>query len=150
EILAALPAPDRTRRIDAPAATFIPDPDLIESETVGVIYDEVEGLNFFAEFGLVEAVFTDPALLRRRLYRQRLLDYLDDDTVSPLPFRRLADRDPDRASLLFQKLLRQPKFEWRRDGENLLREHKAEFFDRPPQPSITPISERLAPYVTRP
>jgi hypothetical protein len=150
EILAALPAPDRTRRADTPAAAFVSGSDLVESETVGVIYDEVDGLNFYAEFGLVEAVFADPALLRRRLYKQRLLDYLDDDSVSPLPFRRLADRDPDRASALFQKLLRQPNFEWHRDGENLLRERKAEFFDQPPRPSISPISERLARYVARP
>jgi hypothetical protein len=150
EILAALPAPDRTRRADTPVGAFVSGSDLVQSETVGVIYDEVDGLNFYAEFGLVEAVFADPALLRRRLYKQRLLDYLDDDSVSPLPFRRLASRDPDRASLLFQKLLRQPNFEWHRDGENLLREHKAEFFDQPPRPSISPISERLARYVTRP
>ena len=150
ELLATLPAPDRARRTDTPAPGFNLDPDLVESDTVGVIYDEVEGLNFYAEFGLVEAVFADPALLRRRLYRQRLLDYLDDDSVSPLPFRRLADRDPERASVVFQKLLRRPGFDWRTDGENLLRERKAEFFDRPPRPSISPISERLARYVTRP
>ncbi len=150
ELLATLPAPDRARRVDAPTPDFTADSDLVESDTVGVIYDEVEGLNFYAEFGLVEAVFADPALLRRRLYRQRLLDYLDDDSVSPLPFRRLADRDPERASVVFQKLLRRPGFDWRTDGENLLRERKAEFFDRPPRPSISPISERLARYVTRP
>jgi hypothetical protein len=148
ERLAALPAPDLARRTDdTPAPGFTPDPDLVDSETVGIIYDEVEGLNFYAELGHVEAVFADPALLHSHLYKQRLLDYLDDDTVSPLPFRRLADRDPDRASLLFQKLLQRPDFDWRRDGEDLLRERKAEFFDRPPQPSIAPLSHRLAQYV---
>lgn len=149
EILASLPASDRTRRADTPTVGFVADPDLVESETVGVIYDEMEGLNFYAEFGLVEAVFADPTLLRRRLYKQRLLDYLGDDTVSPLPFRRLADRDPDRASLLFQKLLRRPGFNWRRDGEDLLRERKADFYDLPQQPSISPVSDRLARYVPR-
>jgi hypothetical protein len=149
DLFATLPVPDRGRRTDTPAPGFALDPDLVESDTVGVIYDEVEGLNFYAEFGLVEAVFADPALRRRRLYKQRLLDYLDDDTVSPLPFRRLADRDPDRASVLFQKLLRRAGFDWRTDGETLLRERKAEFFDRPPLPSISPIGERLARYVTR-
>jgi hypothetical protein len=149
EVLATLPTPDRGHRTDTPAIGFNVGSDLVDSDTVGVIYDEVEGLNFYAEFGLVEAVFADPTLLRRRLYKQRLLDYLDDDTVSPLPFRRLADRDPDRASVLFQKLLGRPGFDWRRDGEDLLRERKAEFVDRPPRPSISPISERLARYVTR-
>ncbi|MFC0532495.1 hypothetical protein [Phytohabitans kaempferiae] len=149
EILAALPEADRTRRADSPAPEFATDPHLLESETVAIIFDEVEGLNFYAEFGLVEAVFADPALLRRRLYKQRLIDYLDDESVSPLPFRRLADRDLDRASVLFQKLLRRPGFDWRRDGEELLRERKASFFERPPQPSFSPISEHLAGYVSR-
>lgn len=149
EVLAALPAADRARRADAPTPEFATDPHLLESETVAIIFDEVEGLNFYAEFGLVEAVFADPALLRRRLYKQRLIDYLDDDSVSPLPFRRLADRDPDRATVLFQKLLRRPSFDWRRDGEDLLRERKASFFERPPRPSFSPISERLAGYVSR-
>jgi hypothetical protein len=150
DLLAALSASGRGRRADTPAPGFNLDADLVECDTVAVIFDEVEGLNFYAEFGLVDAVFADPALLRRRLHKQRLLDYLDDDTVSPLPFRRLADRDPDQASVLFQKLLRRPGFDWRRDGESLLRERKAEFFDQPPLPSISPISERLARYVTRP
>jgi hypothetical protein len=149
ELRAGLPSPDRAGRADPPTHGFDLPPDVAMSETIGVIYDEVEGLNFYAEFGLVEAVFADPTLLRRRLYRQRLLDYLDDDTVSPLPFRRLADRDPERASVLFRKLLRRPRFDWRSDGENLLRERKASFFERPPHPSISPIGERLARYVTR-
>lgn len=149
EVLAALPAANRARRVDTPAPEFAIDPHLLESDTVAVIFDEIEGLNFYAEFGLVEAVFADPALLRRRLYKQRLIDYLDDESVSPLPFRRLADRDPDRASVLFQKLLRRPRFDWRQDGEKLLRERKAWFFERPPRPSFSPISDRLAGYVSR-
>lgn len=150
EVLATLPARRWPRRRRTPAAPKVDfDPDMVDSETVGVIYDETEGLNFYTELGLVEAVFADPQLLRQRRYKQHLLDYLDDDTVSPLPFRRLADRDPAKASVLFQKLLRRPRFDWRRDGESLLRERKAEFFDQPPQPSITPFSDRLAKYVAR-
>jgi hypothetical protein len=149
EILAALPDAVRDERANAPTPEFTAGAELSECETVGVVYDEIDGLNFYAELGLVEAVFADPTLLRRRLYRQRLLDYLDDDSVSPLPFRRLADRASQRASVLFQKLLRRPDFDWHRDGEGLLREHKAAYFDRPPRPSISPISERLATYVRR-
>jgi hypothetical protein len=149
EILAALPDAVRNDRAYAPAPELTAGHELSECETVGVVHDEIDGLNFYADFGLVEAVFTDPTLLCRRLYKQRLLDYLDDDSVSPLPFRRLADRDPQRASVLFQKLLRRPHFDWPRDGEGLLRERKGAYFDRQPRPSISPISERLAPYVTQ-
>jgi hypothetical protein len=146
EILAALPDAVRDDRANAPTPELT-GAELSDCETVGVVYDEIDGLNFYAEFGLVEAVFADPTLLRRRRYEQQLLDYLDDDSVSPLPFRRLADRDPQRASVLFQELLHRPDFDWHRDGEGLLREHKAAYFDRPPRPSISPISERLATYV---
>lgn len=38
---------------------------LWDAETVGVIYDEVEGLNFYGDFGRLEALFADPALMRR-------------------------------------------------------------------------------------
>jgi hypothetical protein len=149
EVLAALPVADRNRRAETPMPELTLNPELCESQTVAIIYDEIEGLNFYVEFGLVEAVFADPTLLRRRLYKERLLDYLDDDSVSPLPFRRLAERDPQRASILFRKVLRRPDFDWLRDGEDLLREHKAAYFNRPPRPSVSPISERLAPYLAR-
>ncbi len=121
--------------------------ELTDCDTVGIIYDQTEGLNFYAEFGHVEAVFADPALLRRRLPRQRLIDYLDDDSVSPLPFRRLAERYPDTAGTVFARLLHRPGFDWNRDGEALLRERKAAFFDRPARPSISPVSDRLARYL---
>jgi len=127
-----------------------PDSDLAESETVGVIYDELEGLCFYSEFGLVEQAFADPALLRKRLHRERVLEYLDDDSVSPLPFRRLAGRDVERANEVFRLVLAQKGFDWRRDGERLMRRRKAWFYQREPQPWIAPISDRLAPYVGQP
>ena len=147
EILGTDAASDGPRPTNSSAAIFDVEPDLAKSATVGVIYDEVEGMNFYAEFGMVEAVFTDPTLLRNHPYSELLTHYLDDDTVSPLPFRRLADRNPDRVSELFGKLLGRPGFEWRRDGEQLLRERKAAYFDRPPMPSISPISDRLSQYI---
>ena len=124
------------------------DPELADAETVAVIYDDEEGLGFYVEFGLVEEAFADPTLLRRRLHRHRVLDYLDDDSVPPHVFRRLAARDVDRASAVFRKVLRTPGFRWESDGEALLRERKKPHFDRPPRPSITVIGDRLVPYVT--
>ncbi len=124
-------------------------PALVESETVAVVYDETEGLSFFGGFEEFEQAFTDPSALNKRRYRQRVLDYLDDDTVSPLPFRRLAARDPGRASRVLGRVLGKRGFDWRRDGEALMRQRKASFFEQPPLPRVLPFGDRLAPYVGR-
>ncbi|MFF5181954.1 hypothetical protein ACFY2Q_28390 [Micromonospora sp. NPDC000316] len=123
-------------------------PDVVDAETVAMIYDEVDGLGFYAEFGLVEAAFADPDLLRRR-HREHTLAYLQDDSVGPLVLRRLAARDPERASVVFRRLLKKPRFDWTRDGEELLRAHKPEHFRRAPRPRVSPVSERLAAYARR-
>jgi len=150
EVLAELSARGRASKY---AGRSLPDFDcpsaLAESEAVGVVYDQDEGLSFFAGFGEFEEAFSDPSVLGRHQYRQRVLDYLDDDSVSPLPFRRLSERDPDRASEVFRRVLRRRDFNWHRDGEKLLRQRKAWFFDQPLLPRVLPISERLAPYVGR-
>lgn len=94
--------------------------------------------------GLVTAAFDSPDLVRSGVHRQRLRDYLDDDTVDPSLLRRLASRDHTRASQVFQALLDEPGFDWEQDGEALLRRHKAAYFAREPRPLVTPLSERLS------
>src|SRR4051794_30861942 len=136
-----------------PSGTPIPGvelpPEMVESETVAFIYDEDDGLDFLAEFGLVEAAFADPDLLRRRRCREHVLSYLHDEGVAPMVLRRLADRDPDKASTLFRRLLKRPRFDWARDGEKLLRSAKPDHFARPRLPTVTPVGERLADYAGR-
>lgn len=111
-----------------------------------MIHDEEDGLGFYAEFGLVEDAFTDPDLVRRRRYREQVLSYLHDDSVEPMVLRRLADRNPDMARVLFRRLLKRPRFDWTRDGEELLRTAKAEYFSRVRRPGFTPVSDQLAAY----
>jgi hypothetical protein len=117
---------------------------LCEADTVGVIYDEVEGLNYFANFGLVQAAFADPELAADREHRRAVLGYLKEPSISPLPLRRLAEPDAARASRVFQQVLRRPGFSWERDGEALLRRYKASWFQRPVVPSVVPIGPGLA------
>ncbi|RZT77826.1 hypothetical protein EV382_0991 [Micromonospora violae] len=135
--------------VAADDAVFELPPDVVDAETVAMIYDEVDGLGFYAEFGLVEAAFADPDLLRRRRYREHTLAYLQDDSVGPLVLRRLAARDPERASVVFRRLLKKPRFDWTRDGEVLLRAYKPEYSRRAPRPRVSPVSERLAAYAGR-
>jgi hypothetical protein len=135
---------------DVPAAVSMSLPlDLTDAETVALIYDETDGLGFYAEFGLVEEAFANPDLLRRRRWREQVLSYLEDDSVEPMVLRRLAARDPEKASVVFRRLLKRPRFDWSRDGDALMREVKAGYFDRPPRPRVSPLSERLAEFAKR-
>jgi hypothetical protein len=128
---------------DRTPAFRVPD-DLAGAPTVAVICDETEGLMFLANFGLVREAFEDPGLAADREHRQAVLGYLKADSISALPFRRLAGADTARASQLFQHLLNKPGFSWERDGEALLRRHKPWCFKAEPQPPVTPLSSELA------
>jgi hypothetical protein len=75
-----------------------------------VIYDEIEGLNLYRDFGSLDALFADPALVCDRSRLKQLRGYLDDDTISPLAIRRLVERHPDGADPVFRALLRKPGF----------------------------------------
>jgi hypothetical protein len=124
-------------------------PDMIDADTVALIYDETDGLGFYAEFGVVEEAFANPDLLRRRRWREQALSYLHDDSVEPMVLRRLAARDPDKASVVFRRLLKRPRFDWNRDGEELMREVKPGYFVRSPRPQVSPLSGRLAAFAAR-
>ena len=118
--------------------------DLASAPTVALAYDETEGLMFLANFVLVREAFENPGLAADAEHRQAVLGYLKADSISALPFRRLAAADTARASQLFQHLLKKPGFSWERDGEALLRKHKPWCFGAEPQPPVTPLSSELA------
>jgi hypothetical protein len=118
--------------------------EMLTADSIGLIYDEVEGLNHYRDFGRLDELFADPGLVRDRTRLTQLREYLDDDSVSPLAIRRLAQRHPDNADKVFRTLLRKPGFSWTRDGEDLLRRCKKTHFDREPLPSISTVGERLA------
>lgn len=117
--------------------------DLLESDDIALVYDEVEGLTYYRDFGRLDALFADPSLARDRTYITQLREYLQDDSVSPLAIRRLVQRHPEGADPVFRTLLRKPGFSWERDGEELLRHRKKTFFGRESIPSISTVGDRL-------
>ena len=121
----------------------LPD-ELLNADSVAVVYDEVEGLNYYRDFGRLDALFADPTLAADRTSLAQLRGYLNDESVSPLAIRRLVQRHPDGADPVFRALLGKPGFSWSRDGEKLLYRHKKPFVDREPVPSISVVGERLA------
>ncbi len=125
---------------------FEPPPKMLASECVGVIHDEVEGLNFITEFGRFAEAFDEPDRVTRKPHKTVVRGYLEDTEMSPLPFRWAAARDPEKASRVFQILLKRRDFFWASDGEALLRQHKPRYFDRPPLPSVVPATEIVLEY----
>jgi hypothetical protein len=117
--------------------------ELMGAESVALVYDEVEGLNYFRDFDRLDALFADPSLAAQDAYLARLRGYLNDGAISPLAIRRLAQRHPDGADQVFQTLLGKPDFSWPRDGEALLRRHKSAYLDGEPAPSLAAIGDRL-------
>jgi hypothetical protein len=121
--------------------------ELAQAESVGIMFDEVDGLTFLPDYQLLQDAFADPALLADRRYRETVSGYLKSQTISPGVLRRLAEQDPDRAGKVFARLLGKPRFTWQRDGETLLRRYKARYFNRTPLPCITPLSDRQAEFL---
>jgi len=136
-------APDAPDEAQPPAVPRMSiSPDLEQAETVGIIFDEVEGLWFLPEYRLVQEAFDNPALITGRRYRDAVSGYLRSQSLPPIALRRLAEQDPDRAGRVFARLLGKPRFTWQRDGEALLRRYKSDFLDRTPLPGVTPLSNR--------
>ena len=117
--------------------------ELLDADSVALIYDEVEGLGYYRDFGRLDALFADPTQVRDRADLAQLRAYLDDESIPPLVIRRLVERHPDGADQIFRTLLRKPGFTWSRDGEKLLRREKKPYFDREPVPSVSIIGQRL-------
>jgi hypothetical protein len=138
---------ERAKRVYG-AMPPLPEPDLPEGigarETVGVVFDEVDGLKFLPDFGLVQETFANPDLAADDRHREAVRSYLDDATISPRVLQRLAEPDPERASRVMGQLLGQPDFSWEQEGEAMLQRAKASYFERPVMPGIVPLSEELA------
>src|SRR5215831_5065068 len=112
-----------------PVSMDFPD-DLLDADSVAIHFVAGEGMSFYPRYHLLEELFSTPTLIVRRSYREVLSDCLRDPDVSPELLRRLAARDPAKASKVFTRLLNRKRgFSWETDGEALLRKHKPSYFD---------------------
>ena len=127
--------------LDVPVFEF--PPGLAEADTVGIIYDETDGLNFYPEYGMLRDLFGNPALATDKRYADALRGYLRSETIAPLPLQRLAGAHPDTVDAVFRKILRRRDFTWAEHGEALMRRRKAWYYRREPRPGVTVIGDRL-------
>ena len=133
--------------VDVPA--FELPAELADADTIGVIYDEIDGLNFYNEYGMLRDLFADPALAADKRYADALRGYLRAETIGPLPFRRLAVSHRHTVDSVFRKILHQPHFTWADHGEALLRRRKSWYFEHEPRPNRTVIGARLSELLSR-
>jgi hypothetical protein len=119
-------------------------PEVDRMRSVALHFVAEEGPYCYREYGKLEDLFTHPDLVTRPDYAAVLEHYLYSDWLSPVPLRRLAARDPQRASTVFAGLLKRRGFSWEADGENLLRQYKPSYFDGSRLPRAMPLTGTLA------
>jgi hypothetical protein len=142
--LAAHPERRKPRRVsdmDLPPVEW--PAELADADTIGLIYDEIDGLNFYNDYGMLRELFADPALAADKRYAEVLRGYLESDSVAPLPIRRLAVAHPETVDAVFRKVLRKPSFTWADHGDALLRRRKPWYYENEPRPGVSVIGARL-------
>jgi hypothetical protein len=141
---AALAARGRHRAVsDTGETTFVMPEGFFEFETVGIIYDELDGFVVVPEYGMLRAMFADPALAADREHANVLRAYLREDTIPPLPLRRMAAAYPDSVDVVFQRVLGNRNFSWRNNGVSLLKKRKPGYYEAEPTPGVAVLSDRV-------
>jgi hypothetical protein len=141
---AALAARGRHRAVsETGETTFVMPEGFFEFRTVGVIYDETDGFVVLPEYGMLRAMFANPALAADREHAGVLRAYLREDTIPPLPLRRLAAAFPDTVDAVFRRVLGSKNFTWIQNGPGLLRKRKPGHYEREPLPGVAVLSDRV-------
>jgi hypothetical protein len=142
------PLPEVTAGIDRPY--FALPASLRSLDTIGVIYDETDGMSLLPDFGMLEELFAHPELAAEQRYADALLGYLDSESVYPGPLRRLAAAHPGTVDDVYRTALRKPTFTWAKQGDLLLRKRKPWYFKHVPYPKVTPTSDYLVELLSSP
>lgn len=131
----------RAREVDLSELSALPE-DLLEADTIGLIFDEEDGLGYYRDFGRVDAFVEDPGSAGAT-GAAALREYLKDDSIAPSVIHHLIRRHPRTADEAFRAALGQPGFSWARDGAKLLRRYKRNYAGREPTPTVSVIGDRL-------
>jgi hypothetical protein len=115
---------------------------LLKSKDVGIVFDELSGQHYLVNYGLVLSIFQNPEESKIQRYRQDILIYLKDQTISPHGLRRLFFRFPENAELIIRKILNRPEFSLEKDFDPLMDEFKPSFKGKRIYPYILPMSPK--------
>jgi hypothetical protein len=140
----ALAARGRHRAVsEAGETTFVMPDGFFEFDTVGIIYDELDGFVVVPEYGMLRALFADPALAEDREHANVLRAYLREDAIPPLPLTRMAATFPENVDPVFRRVLGNRNFQWTSNGPGLLRKRKPGHYESEPTPGVAVLSDRV-------
>jgi hypothetical protein len=140
----ALAARGRHRAVsDTGETTFVMPAGFFEFDTVGIIYDELDGFVVVPEYGMLAAMFADPSLAADPSHANVLRAYLREESIPPLPLRRLAAAFPGNVDAVFRRVLGNRNFSWDQNGTGLLKKRKPGFFTAEPTPGVAVLSDRV-------
>jgi hypothetical protein len=95
------------------------------------------------EYGLLTALFADPALAADPSHANVLRAYLREDSIPPLPLRRLAAAFPGNVDPVYRRVLGNRGFSWSQNGAALLKRRKPGYFAAEPTPGVAVLSDRV-------
>jgi hypothetical protein len=140
----ALAARGRHRVVsDAGETTFVMPEGFFEFDTVGIIYDELDGFVVVPEYGMLREMFADPALAADPQHANVLRAYLREDSIPPLPLRRMAAAFPGNVDVVFRRVLGNRNFSWTQNGGGLLKKRKPGYYRADPTPGVAVLSDRV-------
>jgi hypothetical protein len=140
----ALAARGRHRAVsEGGETTFVMPEGFFEFDTVGILYDELDGFVVVPEYGMLRALFADPSLAEDREHANVLRAYLREDTIPPLPLRRMAEAFPDNVDPVFRRVLGNRNFQWTSNGPGLLKKRKPGYYESEPTPGVAVLSDRV-------
>ena len=140
----ALAARGRHRAVsDTGETTFVMPEGFFEFDTVGIIYDELDGFVVVPEYGMLQAMFADPSLAADPQHANVLRAYLREDAIPPLPLRRMAAAFPDNVDAVFRRVLGNRTFTWNQNGLGLLKKRKPGYYEAEPTPGVAVLSDRV-------
>jgi hypothetical protein len=140
---------DRLSKIEKPLPEDYKPPEmnfpegLLKSEDVGIVFDELSGQHYLINYGIILNVFQGPDEGKIQRYREDILTYLKDSTISPHVLKRLFFKYPQNAEFIIRKILDRPKFSLEKDFDSLMDEFKPSFRGKRIYPYILPMSPKF-------
>ena len=127
----ALAFEKRTGKPYQPLTVKLPEP-VLNSQDTGMLCDPVEGISFLIDYLRFIDVFKYPErYLGKRETEEIVMGYLESDSISDIPFRRIAKRFPQNFSRVMAYYLDQEGFP-SIQIDDLMREFKPDSFNKLP------------------
>jgi hypothetical protein len=116
---------------------------LLKSKDVGIVFDELSDQHYLVNYGLMLNIFQNHDESKIQRYRDDILTYLKDQTISPHVLKKLFFKYPQNAEFIIRKILDRPEFGLEKDFDPLMDEFKPSFRGKKIYPYILPMSTKF-------